>query len=250
MASTDHNNQFANQAEGAIKRMGLEGYTPYKVKPLNLPERIESAEVAEIINASIAEGNDPAADPEVQHVIARRGIMEYTGWIRTQQENDESVLRVQMVKKQAPALIEEMKAKFEAATDELREAYKVLGAERLWDEKASWPPHDPKWPTRVKARAAIYTTDTIISNWSYLMQTIYGQIGINAGVRVFAIPTAANYEIHRNELASGKRSDWSTTGVYDMLIMGVEVDLATTYAEVHERVQTLDAVLNARRELR
>lgn len=246
MSTTESNNMFANNTERAIKTMGLESYTAHVPREITLPEKITPAEVSALITEALLAGEDPAEDPKIQKAIIQRGIAEHTLTIRLHQEQAESARRVSNIKTQAPKLIKEMKAKFDAAAKELEEAYRILGNEPIWDQTAYFPAHERNWPTRLKARAAHDTTNAIIQNWGALMQVLEGPLGITAPIQSYAKPTLSDH--HRHGLAlGGRRSTGGTTGVWDMLQMGVTVDLATSNAQVRERVASVREE-NAQRE--
>lgn len=239
MANTETNNAYVSNTERAIRLMGLESYKPHEPKPLSIPENQAKEEVAALISASLEAGKDPAADPKIQKAIFRAGIAEHTFMIRTQHEHDESMRHIRNIKDQGTALVQEMKQKFEDAAAVLREAHKVIGAEPLWDQTAYYPAHDRNWPTRIKARAALDTTTVIIENWSNLIPALQGPLGIVAPIQHYANPTPEDHD-HYGLALAGRRQEGGNTGVWDMLQMGITVDLATSNAEVRERVERIN----------
>lgn len=246
MATTEKNNMLANSVERAINAMGLESFTAYTPQEIALPKTVTPAEISALISKALRAGKDPAEDPEIQKAITQRGIAEHTLTIRLHQEEEESVRRVNNFKKQGPKLIKEMKAKFDAAAKELHEAHKILGNEPIWDQTAYFPAHERNWPTRIKARAAHDATNAIIENWGTLMQALEGPLGITAPIQTYAEPTLNDHDRHGLALG-GRRSTGGNTGVWDMLQMGIKVDLATSNEQVRERVASVREA-KARRE--
>ncbi|MFJ2146602.1 hypothetical protein ACIOJF_15075 [Glutamicibacter sp. NPDC087831] len=246
MSTTENNNMFANNTERAIKAMGLESYTVYVPREIALPEQITPAEVSALISKALKAGKDPAEDPKIKKAIIQRGIAEHTLTIRLHQEQEESARRVNNIKTQAPKLIKEMKAKFDTAAKELQEAHKILGNEPIWDQTAYFPAHERNWPTRLRARAAHDITSAIIQNWGALMQALEGPLGITAPIQTYAEPTLNDHDRHGLALG-GRRSTGGNTGVWDMLEMGIKVDLATSNEQVRGRVAAVREA-KARRE--
>ena len=145
---TEETTAAAQRIERAATLMELEGFKPFDPKPLNLPEQVSQEDVARLIGAPIDNGTDPADDPAVLKALAQREIANHTYSIRIQHEQAEAQRRLGNAREQAPALIQEMKDKFDAAADVLRASHKILGDEPLWDDTAYFAPHDKTTPSK------------------------------------------------------------------------------------------------------
>ncbi|MDQ0094407.1 hypothetical protein [Paeniglutamicibacter psychrophenolicus] len=244
--STANNATFAKTAEHAINATGLEGYKPYEPRPLVIPERITSDDVAAVILESLEAGNDPAEDPDVQRAVTRHNIANYTHYMQTKHAYSESLRHIAHIKAQRETLIAEMKEKFDAAAEVLRDAHKVLGDEPLWDRNFA-SPGDKNAIVRIHAQAALYTTDLIVQNWSTLMFHLAGQPGVRTGILHYLRATAEEADrlgADLGELTTTGRKK----GVWDALCNGITVDLATDYDDVRARAVALSQTREQQRQ--
>lgn len=242
----DHNRMEAMHFKRAVQIAGLDlpAFDPATVPTADwTPATVE--EIAEAAFKVAATGGDPAADPNVQALLTSRLLANTIGGLYQRNQIALSRAELEHYQTHAPAVLEDLANRFQEAVDTMTEAIPVIGHVDLQYallDIANMP--DRKAAAVAAAHAANNRTARLIEALEWIVPAATGsplRTSHRTALLAYTKPDHQQFKEHHLDGLSTRNNHGRAHNVWDLLNDGVTVELATTDAEVQDRIQALDA---------
>jgi hypothetical protein len=246
--NVDQNHLTATLFKRAVKIAGLT-LPAFDPATVNTPEfsPATAAQVADAAYTAASAGKDPSADKEVQRLLMSKLLGDTIGGMYHRNQVALSRAELEHYQDHAPALLEELRTRFEEAVQTMEEAIPVIGHMELEDALRQ---AGNMSPARGTAAAAAYSANARTRPLIDALPTIAAATGepLESGPK-YALLTYTTPSLHQfNENRLDGQSTMNTHGrahnVWDILNDGVTVELATTTEEVQDRISRIERELS------
>lgn len=240
------NKMVSSQFKQAIKIADLT-LTPFDPTTIPAPAFTPATaeQVSDAAHAAALTGADPSADPEVQRLLTSHQLGKTIGGFYHRNEVAASRGELDYYRAQAPALLEELTAKFDAAVQTMREQIPIIGHASLADSMRELEYlRDNKATATVLAQAANARAMRIVEALSAIVEAVDGRplgTGHNNDLLAYVNCSAEEYNEHRINGGSSKGNNHGRRhNVWDLLNDGLTLELATTPEEIQRRINRID----------
>lgn len=243
----DQNHTTAALFKNAVKRAGL-NLEPFDPASVPAPEFTTATpkEIGDAVYKAATAGKDPSTDKEVQRLLMSKLLGDQIGGLHYRNELAKSRAELEHYQAQAPALLEELKAKLNDAVTTMKEAIPVIGHLELSDGLRSLGNmSDRKAAAVATAHAANSRTPGIIEAHRTISEAAGKPLPPNVkwGRLSYAAPTLAQFNNSRLDSRGSVNNHGRQHNVWDMLNDGITVELADG-EEFKARVERIEQAVS------
>lgn len=208
-------------------------------------------QVSDAAHAAALAGKDPSTDKEVQRLLTSHQLGKTIGGFHHRNEVAVSRGELEYYQDNAPALLEELAAKFATAVETMREQIPIIGHASLADSMRELDTmRDNKATATVLAHTANTRAMRMVEALSTIVSAVDGRtlgLGHNNDLLAYVSCSAEEYNTHRLTGGSSRGNNHGRKhNVWDMLNDGLTIELATTPEEVQRRIKRIDDENNKR----
>lgn len=243
----DQNHTTAALFKNAVKRAGL-NLEPFDPASVPAPEFTPATpkEIGDAVYKAATGGKDPSTDKEVQRLLMSKLLGDQIGGLHHRNELAKSRAELEHYQAQAPALLEELKAKLNDAVTTMKEAIPVIGHLELSDGLRSLGNmSDRKAAAVATAHAANSRTPGIIEAHRTISEAAGKPLPPNVkwGRLSYTAPTLAQFNNSRLDSRGTVNNHGRQHNVWDMLNDGITVELADG-EEFKARVERIEQAVS------
>lgn len=243
--SIDQNTTTAALFKRAVKiaSLDLEPFDPATV-PAPAFTAATAAELSAAAYKAATAGKDPSTDKEVQRLLMSKMLGDQIGGLHYRNELARSRAELEHYKDQAPALLEELTAKFEDAVETMTAAIEIIGHMELTDGLRQLAHlSDRKAAAVATAHAANSRTGGMIDALPTIVAAATGRPLVGGGkhaLLTYIKPSLQQFNDHMLSGHSTMNNYGRKHNVWDLLNDGITVELATTAEEVQSRINRIE----------
>ncbi|THJ64587.1 hypothetical protein E8P82_14720 [Arthrobacter echini] len=240
----EENQTTASLFERAVKIAGLT-MAPFDPSTVGAPDFTAptAAEVSAAAYEAALDGKDPSTDKGVQKILTSHLLGTVIGGFHYRNQVALSRAKLAHYQSEAPTLLEELATRFEDATQTMRHALELVGHVSLQDQARNlYTLNDDQNEAVFAATMADRKTRPMLDALPFIVAATGDPFESRAKHKtlMYADATFEQFNEHRLDGESMRNNYGREHSVWDVLGAGVDVELATTKAELDARIHRIE----------